>query len=735
MAYHEISNPTYNANLRKLEPSDPNHADTFNAPLRQLLGNDIALNSQLTQKASQSSLDATNATVVLKADKSEVTNVMTPKGNIAYASLPTSGNIVGWYYYCSDGDGTHGAGNYVWNGTAWYFGGTGDEGYNKLSDDLDNISTALGVEKTILGVEWIVGTITSSGTINPITSVYHTDAVYCKKGYVYKLTNGASFYRVNGYTGYVTEGTPPTIGTTAPTYKPSTEIAYYEAAASFYMSFSVITANIGADIIEYPSIDTMKEILGSIGKTIVNTNTEIITQIQKEVITTQIETVSSGRNAANFGVLPSNTASANTTALQTLLDNGGTIIIDTPGTYLMDNVLLIGSNTSLELGNQVYIKRTNNSNGVIINKGAFTKTYDENIRIKGFHLICDGYNGSTAGLIYGLRGHIGFYYVKNLILEDMVCEDLPNTAFFIHLSNWENVLIDTIRVYGQKDAVHLNRGDGLKICNARFRTFDDPIALNAMDYTNGCPELGSIRNVVIENCVDLSDVDTTGFFARIIAGSWLDWASGKSYRHSDTIVNSIGNVYRLIASTDLTYYTSTVEPTHTSGVIAGVDGIAWRFIQNDAQYSCGCENIVFRDIYLKKDRDVAISLFCVNDAYNRCVYPNSYLPPQKNILLDNVVCAGNINRLLSIQTPVDCLRILNSKIKAIKIADAYTLFDINKNGETYLQIVNSTIKKADGQTDVLGIAVDGDRIIKLNMSGNYNEDSASLTNSGNVMNV
>ena len=48
-----------------------------------------------------------------KANKDEVTNVMTPKGTLAYASLPKSGNQVGWYYYCPDGDGTHGAGNDV----------------------------------------------------------------------------------------------------------------------------------------------------------------------------------------------------------------------------------------------------------------------------------------------------------------------------------------------------------------------------------------------------------------------------------------------------------------------------------------------------------------------------------------------------------------------------------------------------------------------------------------------
>lgn len=80
-----------------------------------------------------------------KANKDEVTNIMTPKGNKLYNSLPTTGNTIGDYYYCPDGDGVNGPGNYVWNGTAWYFGGTGDEGYNKLKEDLVNTNQILNV--------------------------------------------------------------------------------------------------------------------------------------------------------------------------------------------------------------------------------------------------------------------------------------------------------------------------------------------------------------------------------------------------------------------------------------------------------------------------------------------------------------------------------------------------------------------------------------------------------------
>lgn len=57
MAYHEISNPVFNGLLRKLEASDPNHADIFNAAFRQLIGNDKALSTEVAEKAPQVALD------------------------------------------------------------------------------------------------------------------------------------------------------------------------------------------------------------------------------------------------------------------------------------------------------------------------------------------------------------------------------------------------------------------------------------------------------------------------------------------------------------------------------------------------------------------------------------------------------------------------------------------------------------------------------------------------------
>ena len=115
------------------------------------LTNDIkTINSQLVTKLSKEEakniIETINSQLDTKVNKNEVTNGLNPKGNISYASLSTEGNNIGDYYYCPDGDSTHGAGNYVWSGTEWYFGGTGDEGYNKLSENINNIVPDITVD-------------------------------------------------------------------------------------------------------------------------------------------------------------------------------------------------------------------------------------------------------------------------------------------------------------------------------------------------------------------------------------------------------------------------------------------------------------------------------------------------------------------------------------------------------------------------------------------------------------
>lgn len=190
---------------------------------------DVVVGS-IVLKANQSSVDDINTALTLKANKSEVTNVMTPKGSISYSSLPTTGNTIGWYYYCQDGDGTHGSGNYVWNGSSWYFGGTGDQGYNIVKSNLDIVDSQSGkmyktYTTTITGgyIEYSDGKFKSySGTYKCtdfisiigkdflVESIFNSNAgitfydadkqfISGSKVYTYTTPSNACYIRVNNY--------------------------------------------------------------------------------------------------------------------------------------------------------------------------------------------------------------------------------------------------------------------------------------------------------------------------------------------------------------------------------------------------------------------------------------------------------------------------------------------------------------------------------------------------------
>lgn len=134
---------------------------------------------------------------LIYAKKSEVTNCITPKGNSIYAELPKSNNNVGDYYYCNDGDGSNGAGNYVWNGTTWYFGGTGDEGYSILKEELHDFATS---RKKLSDYDMIIGNFTVDGELDVSTTRCSTEEyIPIKKGCFLETTNKDVYLSIQVY--------------------------------------------------------------------------------------------------------------------------------------------------------------------------------------------------------------------------------------------------------------------------------------------------------------------------------------------------------------------------------------------------------------------------------------------------------------------------------------------------------------------------------------------------------
>lgn len=420
-------------------------------------------------------------------------------------------------------------------------------------------------------------------------------------------------------------------------------------------------------------------------------------------------------NANEFGFSPDSTGLKNTQALQRAVDQGGTIIVSQPGEYKISGTVMIGSNTSLEFGEGVWLKKTDESGSfshVFLNKGALTKTYDEHITIKGLNLKVNGID-KWLDKVYGLRGQLGFFYVKDLKIQNFRCYDLTTMQFGIHVCTFEDLIIDDVIIHGKKDGVHLGRGKRFTIRNGVFKTYDDAIALNAHDYATSNPELGWIEDGVIENCHDLNAENTTGYFCRILAGAWIDWQKGMEVQQSDAVVHN-GRIYRVQMDPDGQAFKSVTPPTHESGH-QEYDGINWGVVQEDITYTAGVRNVVFRDIYLKKPR-IAFSVHFDNDKYSRSYYPGAEIPIQEQLFFDNIKINYEENHpFISVNTPMDVITITNSSFGTGGIQ-----FHGNQAMDDYLPTritIMGSVFKQKGNMTLLENTVSGKQV-KLQTLGN-----------------
>ena len=210
--------------------------------------------------------------------------------------------------------------------------------------------------------------------------------------------------------------------------------------------------------------------------------------------------------ADRYGFLPGNDALANSEAFQRCLDGGGHIVVRKPGEYAVCRTLLLDGGTDLSFKDGVVLSKALGPDSigarfVFLNRGALTREYDEDIHLQGLNIRCNGLDrGQDIPTIVGMNCHVGFFYVKHLRIDDFTMLDLPSHDFSIQICTFEDAMVENVHIEGMKDAVHFGPGKGFAVRHGVFRTFDDPIALNAHDYTTSNPELGWIEDGVIEDC-------------------------------------------------------------------------------------------------------------------------------------------------------------------------------------------------------------------------------------------
>ena len=390
-------------------------------------------------------------------------------------------------------------------------------------------------------------------------------------------------------------------------------------------------------------------------------------------------------NANDLGFLPENNGEANSIALQKALDFGGEIVVSTPGEYAVSEPLFIGDNTTLVFEKGVTIVREPSKTGVngnlLINKGAFDGVINRNIKVVGLHILCNGVESTGFGVTakkVGLRAQVAFLHVTNLEVQDFSCIGLLQKDYGIQISAFEDICLDGLYIEGNKDGVHLGWGKNFVIRNGKFKTYDDPIALNAFDYSVSNTHIGWIENGVIENCYDLADDTTTGYFCRILGGAWTPWKKGMQVHHSDTVVYQ-NKVYRVVMNpTDGKFYTSVTPPSHGRGV-QEYDGINWSYTQDGELYDCGCRNVLLKDIHLQKTRTIAVAIDLNYDTYARSFTEGSIPVPQGNITFENIRLEADIKTFFRANYPVE-----NITVKNCNLGDEKILFEgFNLDGLTY----------------------------------------------------
>lgn len=320
-----------------------------------------------------------------------------------------------------------------------------------------------------------------------------------------------------------------------------------------------------------------------------------------------------------FGFLPTATADQNAAALQAAVTGGGLILIDTPGVYELNQTILLDSNTRLVCVPGVIFKKVAPYCNVLLNRGALTREYNENITIDGLEVRVNGQEADPT-LVYGLRGQMGFFRVRNLTLKNFTCVDGGPHQYLVYIVSWERLHIANVRLAGDKDGIKLHNGHDAVIEDLDLTTYDDGLSLCGTDYPSVVVEIGDVYNV---RCSRITDHQYKNIFGRtclIYTGSWADYANGNEYRSGDFCLHN-GKLYQCVNPHGFVGV-GAAPPVHPSGVVTGPDTISWRYIQECDFYHTDVYNVSFDHCIFEKSGNL-IAVWIEHSDYQRNYYPGT----------------------------------------------------------------------------------------------------------------
>jgi hypothetical protein len=324
-----------------------------------------------------------------------------------------------------------------------------------------------------------------------------------------------------------------------------------------------------------------------------------------------------------WGISPSFAPRINSQNLQANLNGGDVKKIITPaGTYGLDTTIWLESDTELSGVDGVILQKEATYSNVFLNRGATTKTFNENITLNNLELSVNGYE-QTWEHVYGQRAQVGFFFIKNLTITNFTCTDIGTLQFGIYIGKWQDVYYENLRIEGQKDAIDFKDGHGALVRNCTFKTKDDAVFMGG---SGGFPStmmesIGDVYDLTFKNVryVDSSKIyPARNYF--IYVNSWADWQNGNTYENGHFSVNA-SKIYQCANGSGFSAVAANA-PTHNNGTITAADGIAWHYIDTGNVYKTDAYDITIDSCFAY---DPSAFIYCpVSDiAEAHTIYPGT----------------------------------------------------------------------------------------------------------------
>ena len=402
-----------------------------------------------------------------------------------------------------------------------------------------------------------------------------------------------------------------------------------------------------------------------------------------------------------------------TSILQAALDKTGLVRVIGTGTYITGR-LQIGSNTTLDLGVGVVLKKKDGTNhNILTNKGRISGARDKNIAIQGgtYDLNMAGQSAHTGNLLTDPQSWSGqgilFHMVDGLTIKNI--EQIGNEqGYCILIADATNVTIDNVWGSSVKDGIHLQPPfKNARINNIRGHFEDDMVSLTAGDY----------KAYSLGNYGDFENVEITNLTGEQYNADKSIWTGGTVDRWTDSFVKMVGsgldNVskFRNIRISNL-----------SGGCLGGAIAIMREdlFDGNMALKDTVLENVIVENISLDytsvdpnisvgaKSGDLTIKNIKCNHLYKVIAFSKADL--------DNVVIDGIYNRDMSAEeiSVNTFIRVDNSDIKQMLVSNvALNLAATNAAALSFYIVLSSNSDMERLTFDNVKIESPNDDVVEL----------------------